>query len=157
MGCEAVLRKQIVSLLESELARVPFDRAVGDLAPPFRGQRVERVPYTIWELVEHLRIAQWDILEFSRNPKHVSPDWPSGYWPKNEGPQDGDEWFRALDMFRADLRDFQDLLRNPSTSLFEPIPHGDGQTILQEAFTLADHNSYHVGQIVLLRRMLGCW
>ena len=104
-----------------------------------------------------MRIAQWDILEFSRNAKHVSPPFPDGYWPDEDAPPDAVAWDRCLAAFRADLQAMQDLVADPSTDLFAPIPHGDGQTILREALLVADHNAYHLGQLVMLRRMLGAW
>jgi hypothetical protein len=107
--------------------------------------------------LEHLRIAQWDILEFSRNPKHVSPKFPEGLWPQGDGPPNSQAWDRSVAAFRADLRAMQELVRDPSTDLFAPLPHGDGQTVLREALLVADHNAYHLGQLVLLRRGLGAW
>ena len=108
-------------------------------------------------LLEHLRLAQWDILEFSRNSKHVSPEWPEGYWPKTEAPPNSAAWNRSIEEFRKDLRAMEDLVANPKTDLFARIPWGDGQTILREALLLADHNAYHLGQFVDLRRLLGAW
>jgi hypothetical protein len=108
-------------------------------------------------LLEHVRIAQWDILEFSRNPKHVSPDWPAGYWPPTEAPRSAAAWDKGVRQFRRDLRAMQELVERPQTDLFAPIPWGDGQTILREALLMADHNAYHLGQLVDLRRVLGVW
>jgi hypothetical protein len=107
--------------------------------------------------LEHMRIAQWDILEFSRNPKHVSPAWPEGYWPSGDAPADDRAWDRAVDAFRTDLAAMCDLVANPATDLFARIPQGDGQTILREALLVADHNAYHLGQLVVVRRLLCCW
>jgi hypothetical protein len=104
-----------------------------------------------------MRIAQWDILEFSRNPKHVSPSFPDGYWPEGDAPPTEAAWDRSLARFRSDLKEMQDLVANPSTDLFARIPHGEGQTILREALLVADHNAYHLGQLVMLRRVLGAW
>jgi hypothetical protein len=104
-----------------------------------------------------MRIAQWDILEFSRNPKHVSPEFPEGYWPHGDAPPDAAAWDNSLAAFRADLQAMQDLVANPATDLFARIPHGEDQTILREALLLADHNAYHLGQLVMLRRVLGAW
>ena len=114
-------------------------------------------PHTPWRLVEHIRIAQWDILEFCRNPKHVSPKFPDGYWPDGDAPPDSTAWGKSVEAFRADLQAMQDLVADPSTDLFTPIPHGDGQTILREALLVADHNAYHLGQLVTVRRALGAW
>jgi len=107
--------------------------------------------------LEHLRIAQWDILEFSRNAGHVSPPWPDGYWPRGDAPPDERAWDRAVDAFRTDLAAMCVSVADPATDLFAPIPHGDGQTVLREALLVADHNAYHLGQLVVVRRLLGCW
>ncbi len=115
------------------------------------------LPYSVWRLLEHMRIAQRDILEFSRNPKHVSPEWPDGYWPQGDAPPDDAAWDRSIKAFRADLKAVEELVTDPSTDLFARIPHGDGQTILREALLVADHNAYHLGQIVTVRRLLGAW
>jgi hypothetical protein len=108
-------------------------------------------------LLEHMRIAQWDILEFSRNAKHVSPKWPEGYWPKTEAPADAAAWNQSLKEFRRDLEALKELVANPKTDLFAKIPWGEGQTILREALLVADHNAYHLAQIVDARRLLGDW
>ncbi len=108
-------------------------------------------------LLEHLRIAQWDILEFSRNAKHVSPKWPEGYWPKTEAPPTNATWNASVKRFRQDLKTIQDLVKDPKTDLFARIPWGDGQTILREALLVADHNAYHLGQMLDARRLLGAW
>jgi hypothetical protein len=108
-------------------------------------------------LLEHLRIAQLDILEFSRNPKHVSPEWPEGYWPRAEAPPTPAAWNESIKKFRHDLGAMRDLVKNPKTDLFARIPWGDGQTILREALLIADHNAYHLGQMLDARRLLGAW
>jgi len=108
-------------------------------------------------LLEHMRIAQWDILEFSRNGKHVSPDWPKGYWPRSDSPPTSAAWNVSIKKFRRDLKAVQGLVANPKTDLFARIPWGDGQTVLREALLLADHNAYHVAQLVDVRRLLGVW
>jgi hypothetical protein len=108
-------------------------------------------------LLEHMRLAQWDILDFSRNAKHVSPPWPEGYWPKSEAPPSADAWDKSVRKFRKDLKTMQELVANPKTDLYARIPWGDGQTILREALLIADHNAYHLGQFVDLRRIVGCW
>jgi hypothetical protein len=104
-----------------------------------------------------MRICQWDIFEFSRNAEHVSPDFPDGYWPVTDGPPDVEAWDKSVEAFRADLQAMVDLVSDPGTDLFAPIRHGDGQTILREALLVADHNAYHLGQLVFLRRCLGAW
>jgi hypothetical protein len=151
------LREHVLYLLCGGGAHLDFEKAIADLPAALRGARPAGQPHTPWRLLEHMRIAQWDILEFSRNPNHVSPKFPEGYWPQSDAPPDEAAWDRGIAAFRADLRAMQDLVTNPSTDLFAAIPHGEGQTILREALLIADHNSYHLGQLVLLRRLLGAW
>ncbi len=130
--------------LQDEVKRFPYEKA---------GIRIEAVPYTAWHILEHIRIAQWDILEFSRNPKHVSPDWPGGYWPRSEAPPSRAAWNKSVRQLNADLNAMIELVTDPATDLHARIRWGDGQTILREALLVADHNAYHLGQLVLLRRM----
>ena len=151
------LRRHLQDLLLGENAHIGFDKAVAGLPPRLRGAKPKGAPHSAWELVEHLRIAQSDILEFSRNPKHVSPAWPAGYWPKSPAPPSAAAWDQSIRNFRADLKAMAKLVADPKTDPFAPIPHGDGQTILREALLVADHNSHHIGQLILLRRMLGAW
>lgn len=151
------MREQLVELLRGGGAHLTFDDAVADLPAELRGAKPAGQPHTPWRLVEHMRIAQRDILEFSRNGKHVSPEWPEGYWPKTDGPPSAKAWNACLKSFREDLAAMQDLLSDPKTDLMATIPHGQGQTVFREAMLVADHNAYHVGQLVILRRMLGAW
>jgi hypothetical protein len=144
-------------LLGDGHAHTTFDDAISGFPADARGKKVRGLPYTAWMLVEHLRIAQWDIVEFSRNSKHVSPEWPKGYWPQEVAPASDAAWHMSRRAFRADLKAMQQLVSDPKTDLYAPIPWGQGQTILREALLVADHNSYHIGQIVLLRRLLGSW
>jgi hypothetical protein len=153
----ASLRKELAYLLKGGGAHVHFMDAVESFPEGKRGTYAQGLPHTGWQLLEHARIAQSDILEFSRNPNHVSPDFPDGYWPKTPAPQANEEWNDSLAKFRRDLRDMVRLVENPRTDLHAAIPHGDGQTILREALVLADHNSYHLAQLVDLRRALGSW
>src|SRR5437667_4808012 len=154
MSTDQALREHLVYLLGGGGAHLDFDAAVADLPAVLRGTRAGGVPHTPWRLVEHMRIAQWDILEFSRNSKHVSPPFPEGYWPQGDGPPDTDAWDRSLAAFRADLQAMQNLVANPSTDLFARIAHGDGQTILREALLVADHNAYHLGALAVMSRIL---
>ena len=156
-GDSRALREQLVELLKGGHAHVDFMGAVEAFPAAKRGSYVQGLPHTAWQLLEHMRIAQWDILEFSRNAKHVSPDFPEGYWPKTPGPRDEQEWLDSIAAFRRDLREMIRLVENPRIDLCAKIAHGDGQTILREALVLADHNSYHIAQIVDLRRALGSW
>ena len=157
MNTDQALRKHLLELLDGGHAHLRFDAAIADLPVALRGARPERVPHSPWRLLEHLRIAQWDILEFSRNPRHVSPQWDKEYWPEGDAPPDAAAWDKSVAAFRADLQAMKDLVNNPATDLFAPIPHGQGQTILREALLVADHNAYHLGQLVVVRRLLGAW
>jgi len=148
------LREHLLNLLSGAWAHMEFDKAVADFPPDLRGKKTQGLPYTAWQLLEHMRIAQWDILEFSRNPKHVSPDWPAGYWPQTEAPAAKSGWDESVSRFKNDLEVMRKLVSSPDTDLFSLIPHGTGQTILREAMLLADHNAYHLGQLVLLRKLL---
>jgi hypothetical protein len=151
------LRQQLVKLLDWRDAHVGFGVVMKDWPVKLRGVRVVGVPYTAWQLLEHVRIAQWDILEFSRDAKHISPEWPKGYWPEREVPPSATAWDKSIRAFRRDLKAMQILISDSQTNLLAPIPHGEGQTILREAVLVADHNAYHLGQLVLLRRLLGAW
>ena len=157
MANDSVLRENLKNLLILGNAHVPFDDAVKGLAPQLRGKRPKNAEHSAWELLEHLRIAQSDILEFSRNAGHKSPDWPAGYWPKTAAPPDEKAWDKSVRAFRTDLKELCALVMDEATDLYAKIPHGDGQTILREALLAADHNAYHVGQLVLVRRLLGAW
>jgi hypothetical protein len=154
---EQVLRDHLIELLAGGSAHAKFEDAVKRFPAKLRDKKLAKFPHTPWMLLEHLRMAQWDILEFSRNAKHVSPKWPEGYWPKTEGPPKATSWNKSEQAFRRDLKAMQKLVSNPKTDLFARIPWGDGQTILREALLLADHNAYHVAQLVDVRRMLGAW
>ncbi len=154
---DKALREHLVYLLKGGGAHVHFSDAVEGFPEAKRGAFIAGLPHTGWQLLEHARIAQWDILEFSRNPKHVSPGFPEGYWPKTPGPPDAAAWDKSVEQFQDDLQEMIDLVKNPKTDLYAKIPHGDGQTILREALLMADHNAYHLGQLVDLRRALGEW
>ena len=151
------LRQHVVNLLAGKGAHADFDTAIKDLPAAARGKRPEGAEHSPWEILEHLRIAQWDILEFSVNPDHKSPAWPSGYWPKSQAPENAIEWNQSIEHFRRDLKRMSALVSSEDTDLFKKIPHGDGQTILREALLTADHNAYHLGELVLVRRLLGAW
>ena len=151
------IREHVLSLLRGGNAHTTFDDAVAGLPTNVRGKKVRGLPYTAWMLLEHLRIAQWDILEFSRNPKHESPEWPKGYWPKESDRPSDAAWNKSIKSFRADAKAMEQLVSDPKTDLYSQIPWGQGQTILREALLVADHNAYHIGELVLLRRLLGAW
>lgn len=154
MTNESVLREHIRELLDGGHAHIRFDEAVKDFPAEARGVRPGGSPHSAWELLEHLRIAQWDILEFVRNPKHVSPKWPEGYWPESSAPPNAKAWDASVTAMREDLDAFLALAGDESLDLGARIKHGDGQTILRELFLVADHNAYHLGQLMLVRRML---
>jgi hypothetical protein len=154
---DTLLRQHLLDLLTGSNAHADFEAAIKDLPADLRGKRPKGAEHSPWELLEHLRIAQEDILDFSRNPKYKSLDWPGGYWPSSPNPPDEKAWDKSVRAFRKDLKTFCDLISDPATDLYAKIPHGDGQTILREAVLIADHNAYHVGQLVLVRRLLGAW
>ena len=154
---DQALREHLVSLLKGGGAHVHFMDAIDGFPEAKRGAFVEGLRHTVWQLMEHVRIAQRDILEFSRNPKHVSPGFPEGYWPKTPVPPDEAAWEESVQAFQHDLQEMIKLVKNPKIDLCAAIPHGDGQTVLREALLLADHNAYHLGQLIDLRRALGTW
>jgi hypothetical protein len=156
-GRDAALREHLLNLLRGGHAHADFDTAVRNLPSAVRGKRPKGAEHSPWEILEHLRIAQWDILEFSRDAKHKSPDWPSGYWPAKAAPPDDKAWEKTVRAFRRDLDSMCALVTDEDTDLLAKIPHGNGQTILREALLLADHNAYHLGELVLVRRLLGAW
>ena len=154
---ERVLRKQLVELLLGRGAHVDLETAVRGMPAAARGRRPPGAEHTPWQVLEHIRIAQWDILEFSRSAKHISPPWPAGYWPTAEAPPGPRAWSGCVAAIKRDRKEMIRLVEDPATDLYSPIPHGDGQTILREAMLIADHNSYHLGELVTLRRLLGVW
>ena len=157
MAEDRAIRDQLIRMLGWGDARPDFDRAIDGLPEALRGARPEGLPSSPWRLLEHLRICQWDILEFSRDPAHVSPEFPGGYWPEGDAPPDPDAWDHSIAAFRADLEAMRGLVADPAHDLLAPFPHGQGQTLLREALLLADHNAYHIGQLVIVRRLLGAW
>jgi DinB superfamily len=154
---DAIVRQHLVDLLKGGAAHVSFSDALEGFPANKRGTFAQGLPHTGWQLLEHARIAQWDILEYSRNPKHVSPGFPEGYWPKTPGPPTDAEWQKSLRTFEHDLNEMVELIKSPKTNLYAKIPHSQGHTLLREALVLVDHNAYHIGQIVDLRRALGAW
>ncbi|HKS66663.1 MAG TPA: DinB family protein [Candidatus Acidoferrales bacterium] len=153
---EKTLRDQMSKILNKSEAHVDWKEALDDVPAKLRGVRPPGSPHSLWELLEHVRIAQWDILEFSRDPKHVSPDFPSGYWPESPAPSSEAVWNKSAKDFLMQMDEMGKLFAQ-SKDLLSPIPHGSGQTILREALLAADHNAYHLGQFVLIRRLLGNW
>ena len=148
------LRDHLLALLDGGNAHITFDDFVKDFPADKCGERIENLPYTAWQVLEHMRIAQWDILEFTRDANHVSPKWPEGYWPAQSEPGNADAWKDSVAKFQEDLKEMQDLIVDPATDLFAKIPHGTGQTVLRETLLVADHNSYHLGVLLAISRLL---
>jgi hypothetical protein len=151
---EKSLRDHLLSLLSGGNAHITFDDFVRDFPSDKCGERVDGLPYTAWQVLEHMRIAQWDILEFTRAPDHVSPKWPEGYWPPQNEAGNREAWEASIAKFRADLKEMQELIADPATDLFAKIAHGSGQTVLRQALLVADHNSYHLGVLLAISRLL---
>jgi len=157
MTDDTVLRAQLKSLLDGGHAHVDFEKAVAEMPEARRGEKPRSLPYSPWQQVEHMRIAQWDILEYIRNPRHVSPPWPHGYWPA-AAPPGPDAWDRSVQSFKRDCEALRQLVTDPAAALFAQLPHGErGHTILREVLLAADHTAYHLGQLIVLRRLLGSW
>ncbi len=155
---DRALREHLVALLEGGHAHATFQAAIKGIPPAARARAPKGLPYSPWQLLEHMRIAQWDILEFSRDRGHQSPAWPEGYWPSPDRAKPSEsDWRKSVNQFRRDLKAMQDLVSDPGVDLFARIPWGDGQTMLREALLVADHNAYHLGQLVVVRRLLGAW
>jgi len=150
-----ILIDELSKLLLGGSAHASFSKAVKGLKPELRGVVPDNMPYSIWQLVEHIRIAQWDMLQFSKDADHKSPKWPDEYWPKETAPKHEDDWTGALKQIDSDLDEFIELLEH--ADIYQPLEHGDGQTILRESLQIADHNAYHIGEIIVIRRLLGDW
>lgn len=154
-------RKTIVSelttLIKTGNAHVPLDETISDIPTHLRTVIPENLPYSIWQLLEHIRITQWDIVEFCISPDHQSPKWPDEYWPEKTDSVDDKKWDKTLEQIKKDRERFFDLLKNEKTDLYSPLAHGNGQNIFREALLIADHTSYHLGEILVVRRLLKCW
>ena len=148
------LREQLVHALRGDQSHIDLESVISDLSAELAGVKPKGAPHTAWQLLEHMRIAQHDILEFSLNPKHKSPKWPEGYWPNTEAPPDKDAWDITIATFRKEAKAMEDLMLDPDQDLFKPIEGGSGQTLLREVLVLAAHNSYHLGQLMYLKKML---
>lgn len=155
MDNNKILIDELKKLINGGTAHVGFDDAVANLPYNLIGEKPHQLPYSIWQLVAHIRIAQWDMLEFSKNGNHQSPKWPKEYWPEKSEPKNETEWEECLNEIKTDRQSFIQLLE--TEDLFEKIPHGSGQNILREALQIADHNSYHIAEIIVIRRLLGAW
>ncbi len=152
-----ILVKNLVDLVEKGNAHISLDKALENIPFSLSGERPGNLPYSIWQITEHIRIAQWDILEFSRNSKHVSPKWPEGYWPKAAAAKSEDAWEKCVQQIQADRTSFTELIKNAGDNLYKPFEYGNGQSLLKEALVLGDHNSYHTGEIIIIRRLLNVW
>lgn len=151
------LLNHLSELLNKGNAHATLDQALQDISFDLLGEIPKNLSYSIYQLAVHIRIAQWDILEFSRNPDHVSPKWPDEYWPSEIKPKNKAEWETCVRQIKSDRKDFVELLSDRKEDLYTPLSHGDGQTLLREALLLADHNSYHTGEIIVLRKLLNDW
>ncbi|MDT4955765.1 MAG: hypothetical protein QOJ02_3903 [Acidobacteriota bacterium] len=154
MNQDQALREHLIYVLRGGGAHVDFDSVVADFPVEKVNQKIEQLPYTAWAVLEHMRIAQFDILEFSRNADYISPKWPEGYWPQEDSSPDAAAWNKSVEGFRADLKQMEELVADPSTDLFAALAHGEGQTILREALLVADHNAYHLGVLHTMKRIL---
>ncbi len=157
MGSDEVVRSLLERLLSWEDAHMALDQAVAEFPPEYMNAFPLDIPYTPWHLLEHIRRAQRDILEFIMDPNYLSPPWPASYWPAREERADAAAWKRTIDLIHEDLRALKGLAANPQTDLYSPIPHGDGQTIIRELVLVADHTAYHVGEFAILRQVMGSW
>ena len=157
MANDQSLRKHLVAQLDGGHAYATFDKIIANFPPKLRGEMPKGLPHSAWMLLEHLRIAQRDILDFSRDPNYVAPKWPEDYWPQNPSLPSRTAWDKSVKAFQDDLNAMKKLVSNPKTDLFAKIAWGDGQTILREALLIADHNAHHLGQMIDVRRLLGIW
>lgn len=153
----AVVVEQLTDALNGSNAHASFDDAIKDVRQDLLGKVPQGLPYSIWQLVEHIRITQWDILEFSRKPDHQSPDWPKGYWPAEKAPVHPTDWKRSVDQISSDRKAFIQLLNKAGEDLYEPFAWGDGQSLFREGLLIIDHTSYHTGEIIAVRRLLKDW
>jgi len=153
---EAII-KNLIELIGKGNSHASLEDAFNNISYSLLGERPENLPYSIWQLAEHIRIAQWDILEFSRNAKHICPKWPDEYWPKETSPKSEDAWKECVSNIKENRKSFIDLVKNSGDKLYKPFEHGDGQTLLKEALVLADHNAYHTAEIIVIRRLLNDW
>ncbi len=157
MEPDDVLRNQLLALLRGGNAHMSLDEAVADFPPEAMNRLPPNVPYTPWHLLEHLRRAQKDILDFICDPRYVSPPWPEGYWPAKGEQADEAQWHQTIAQFQSDLASLIKLVEDPQTSLTADLPHAPGYTVLREILTVSDHNAYHIGEFAILRQVMGTW
>ena len=151
------LREHLLKVLDWHDAHATFDNAVAGIPVAMRGKQPPGLPYSPWQLLEHIRLCQFDILDFCRNPSYVEREWPADYWPPRIAPHSANAWTASIRAVRNDREALKKLVADPACDLFSTIPHGTGQTYLREVLLVADHNAYHVGQLVAVRRLLGIW
>ncbi len=154
---ESTIREHLLYQLKGDGAHIDFASAVKEMPLPLQGKRPAGTEHSPWEVLEHIRIAQWDLLEYIRNPKHVSPEFPDGYWPNSPTPPNGEAWDQSVEKFQSDFNALVSLISDDKTDLLADIPHAEGQTIFRKVSLAADHTAYHLGELVLLRRILGAW
>jgi hypothetical protein len=157
MDADKRLRQQLAKALDWHEAHADFAAAVDEFPTDLRGRVPEGLEHSAWQLLEHIRIALWDIVEFCRDTRHKSPAWPEGYWPKAAEPPSEQAWEQSIEAVRKNLHEMRELIEDPKLDLLAPLPGGSGQTLLREALLLADHNAYHLGQLVLVKKALGAW
>ncbi len=157
MDQDKALRQQLGKILDWGEAHADLASAIAGLPAKLRGEVPEGMPHSAWQLVEHIRLTLWDILEFSRDAHYKSPPWPEGYWPKEPAPPDAPAWEHSVKAIKENNKQLRALIEDPKHDLFAPLPHGSGQTLLREVLLAADHTSYHLGQLILVRRALGAW
>jgi len=153
MDNDKELREQLINFLNGHQSRITFDDALKDFPFEMAGRKDPSIPHSAWEILEHLRIAQFDIYDFSVNPSYERLDWPKDYWPDSHEPESREKWEESIRKFKDDLNSMKDLILNQNTDLFAKIPHGTGQTILREVLILGDHNAYHIGQLLVLKKL----
>jgi hypothetical protein len=152
---QKIIDDELIKLLRGGNAHIDLINAVKDLPTDKRGVKPDSLPYSIWQLVEHIRIAQWDMVQFCLDANHQSPKWPDEYWPKETAPKNEEIWNNSLKQIAKDLEEFIKLLKKEN--IYKKLGHGTGQTILREALQIADHTSYHISEIVMIRRLLGVY
>lgn len=157
MSPDESIRKHLKSLLTWRSAHVEFDRVIRNVPPDLRGACPSGMPYSLWQLLEHIRLAQWDILDFCRNANYTTPPWPDAFWPSDASPDSREGWQESIDSYKRDRQSLIDIVLDGSIDLLSEIPHGEGQTYFREIVLVADHTAYHVGQMVAVRRILGIW
>jgi len=157
MDQEKKLRQQLAKMMDWHEAHADLAAAANEFPAELRGHVPEGLPHSAWQLLEHIRLALWDIVEFCRDTRHKSPQWPEGYWPRDASPPEENAWQQSIDAIEESLEILRKMILDPNRDLFAPLPGGSGQTLLREMLLAVDHNSYHVGQLVLVRKALGAW